>query len=159
MLEGKQSDGSQLDAADPIAPVGEAGHPDNTSDNGEQASGEPVFDESLTDEIAALIDDGRTYATAEIEFQKARAALAGRSVGFAAGFVVVALILLHIALLALAVGMVMALEPLVTIWGAIAIVVGVLLLGVGLLVHRAAAHGKLLGKLFSNAETDQSDSA
>ncbi|MEM7664576.1 MAG: phage holin family protein [Pseudomonadota bacterium] len=159
MLEGKQSGGSQLDAADPVVPVGEAALPDNTSDDGEQTPDEPVFDESLTDEIAALIDGGRTYATAEIEFQKTRAALAGRSVGFAAGFVVLALILLHIALLALAVGLVMALEPLVTIWGAIAIVVGVLLLGVGLLVHRAAAHGKLLGKLFSDTEADRSDSA
>ncbi len=101
--------------------------PDNTDDD--------EFSESLTEEIAALIDDGRTYAEAELAFQKRRAGLAGRKVGGALVFAILALILLHLMFIALAVGMVIALEPLVTIWGAIGIVVGVLLLGViGLLL-------------------------
>ncbi len=101
--------------------------PDNTDDD--------EFSESLTEEIAALIDDGRTYAEAELAFQKRRAGLAGRKVGGALIFAILALILLHLMFIALAVGMVIALEPLVTIWGAIGIVVGVLLLGViGLLL-------------------------
>ncbi len=101
--------------------------PDNTDDN--------EFSESLSEEIAALIDDGRTYAEAELAFQKRRASLAGRKIGGAVVFAILALILLHLMFIALAVGMVIALEPLVTIWGAIGIVVGVLLLGViGLLL-------------------------
>lgn len=118
---------------------------------------DPDYDESLTDELAALIDDGRTYAEAEIAFQKTRAKLAGRSVGKAIGFAAVALITLHIAVLALAVGMVIALEPLVTIWGAIAIVVGVLLAVTVWLVLKARNNGSRAGELFSSgSEGDQS---
>ena len=83
--------------------------------------------------------------------------MAGKSVGLALGYVVVAIILLHIAFLALAVGMVMALAPLVTIWGAIAIVVGALILGVGLLGYAAYSHGKLLGELFSSGEKSEDE--
>ena len=42
-----------------------------------------------------------------------------------------------------------ALAPLVTIWGAIAIVVGVLLAGVVLLVTGAAREGRVLGAMFA----------
>jgi hypothetical protein len=61
---------------------------------------------------------------------------------------VLALVLLHLALIALAVGAVIALAPLVTIWGAIAIVVGVMLLGVALLVRAALGDGKMLAAMF-----------
>lgn len=113
---------------------------------------EPDYDETLADEIGTLIDDGRNYAQAELNFQKTRAKLAGRTIGFAAGAVIVALILLHIALLALAVGLVMALEPLVTIWGAIAIVVGGLLVGVLILARIALKRSRTLSDLFSAPE-------
>lgn len=112
------------------------------------------FDESITDEIAALIDDGRTYAEAEIAFQKTRASIAGKSVGFAAGYVAVALIVLHVAVLALAVGMVMALAPLVTIWGAIAIVVGVLLALTAWFLLKAKHHASRLGLMFGSSGKD-----
>ena len=97
------------------------------------------------------------YATAEIAFQKTRAKLAGRNIGAAVLFVIVALILLHIALIAMAVGLVLALEPLVTIWGAIGIVVGLMLLGVGALVYSAVSRGKLVAELF--AKDDDGDPA
>lgn len=103
---------------------------------------------SLSADIAALIDSGRTYAEAELAFQKTRAALAGDSAAKAIGALVLALVLLNIALTALAIGAVLALQPLITIWGAIAVVVGALLLGAGLLARSAKARGKLLGVLF-----------
>lgn len=115
----------------------------------------PASDESLVEELAALIDDGRTYAQAEIAFQKTRAKIAGRAVGIAAASLIVAIILLHIAFLALAVGMVMALEPLVTIWGAIAIVVGALILLVAVLVMIAVRNGKLVSAVFSSSDKDR----
>lgn len=115
----------------------------------------PAFQESLVDELGALIDDGRTYAQAELAFQKTRAKLAGKAIGVAAASVVVAINLLHIAFLALAVGMVMALEPLVTIWGAIAIVVGVLLISVGLLLWIALGNAKKLSALFSSEDNSE----
>ncbi len=111
-------------------------------------------DESVIEELSALIDNGRTYAAAELKFQKTRAALAGRSIGIAAACVVVAIILLHIAFLALAVGLVMALDPLVGIWGAIGIVFGGLLLVTGLLGWIALKNAQKLGHLFSSADED-----
>ena len=110
----------------------------------------PPFDESITEELAALIDDGKTYAEAELAFQKTRATIAGKSIGIALGLAIVAIILLHIAFLALAVGLVIALQPLVTIWGAIAIVVGGLLLLTGLLGLAALKRGKLVGAMFAS---------
>ncbi len=115
----------------------------------------PTFDESLTDELAALIDDGRTYLEAEVTFQKTRAMLAGKSIGIALACVVVALILLNIAFLALAVGLVIALAPLVTIWGAIAIVVGALLLIVALLGWITYRRGMLLTAIFASPDKDK----
>jgi hypothetical protein len=102
----------------------------------------------LRDDVVALIDDARTYAEAEISFQKTRAGLAGKTAGRALVLLVLAVVLLHIALIALAVGAVIALAPLVTIWGAIAIVVGVLLIGVAALIFAAMTKGKLLSAMF-----------
>lgn len=104
---------------------------------------------TLRDDVAALVEDARTYAEAEIAFQKTRASLAGKRAGRALVLLVLALVLLHIALIALAVGAVIALAPLITIWGAIAIVVGVLLAGVAILVMKAAGDGKALSAMFS----------
>lgn len=103
----------------------------------------------ITDDIADLIDSGRTYLEAELAFQKTRASLTASNAGKAMGAVIVALILLHIALIALAVGAVLALQPLVTIWGAIGIVVGVMLLGVAVLVRMALQRAKVLAAMFS----------
>lgn len=107
---------------------------------------------ALRDEVTALVEDARTYAEAEVAFQKTRASLAGKHGARALVMLVLALVLLHIALIALAVGAVIALAPLVTIWGAIAIVVGVMLLGVALLVRAAISDGKLLGAMFGSGE-------
>jgi len=103
----------------------------------------------LRGDLTALFDDARTYAEAEIAFQKSRAGLAGKAAARAAVLLVLALILLHLALIALAVGLVIALTPLVTIWGAIAIVVGVMLAGVAALVYGALGDGKALAAMFA----------
>jgi hypothetical protein len=107
----------------------------------------------LRDDLSALVEDARTYAEAEIAFQKTRAGLAGKAAGRALGLLVLALVLLHIALIALAVGAVIALAPLVSIWGAIAIVVGVMLAGVGALVYLAVGDGKVLSAMFASGGT------
>lgn len=103
---------------------------------------------SLRDDIETLVDDAKTYVEAEIAFQKTRVSLAGKKVGRVAVLLVLALVLLHIALIALAVGVVIALAPYVTIWGAIAIVVGVMLAGVAALVVSASGEGKVLSAMF-----------
>lgn len=107
---------------------------------------------ALRDEVSTLVEDARTYAEAELAFQKTRASLAGRHSARALGLLVLALVLFHIALIALAVGVVIALAPLVSIWGAIAIVVGVLLLAVAVLVRAAMMDGKILSAMFGSGE-------
>jgi uncharacterized protein (DUF983 family) len=136
--------------------------PDTESDP--PKSSPPLPDEGLIEELGAVIDDARLYAAAEIAFQRTRAKLLGRNVGVAAAAIALALILLHIALIAMAVGLVIALEPLVGIWGSIAIVVGVMLIGVGALVYLAADKGKIIAEMFShnqagNASHTASDTA
>ena len=130
--------------------------PEHAAEPGPDALREAMTPEAepagLRADLAALIDDARTYAEAEIAFQKTRAALAGKAVGRALVALVLALLLLNLALIALAVGTVIALAPLVTIWGAIAIVVGVLLLGVGGLLFAALRDGRLLAALFGPGE-------
>jgi hypothetical protein len=116
----------------------------DTGDTDKDANGFTM----LRDDVTALIEDARTYAEAEIAFQKTRAGLAGKTAGRALVLLVLAVVLLHIALIALAVGAVIALAPLVTIWGAIAIVVGVLLIGVAALVYGAVGKGRLLAAMF-----------
>ena len=122
------------------------------ADLAEAASAEGATGNSFTelrDDVAALIEDARTYAEAEIAFQKTRAGLAGKTAGRALVLLVLALVLLHLALIALAVGAVIALAPLVSIWGAIAIVVGVMLTGVAALIYLALGDGKALSAMFS----------
>ncbi|MEM6857813.1 MAG: phage holin family protein [Pseudomonadota bacterium] len=115
--------------------------------------------ETIVEELGSLIDDAQLYAKAELAFQKTRARLVGRNVGAALGAVIVAIILLHIALIALAVGLVLALEPVLTIWGAIGIVVGVMLLGVGLLGRMALARAKRVGAMFETDPDTEADGA
>ncbi|MFN6933923.1 MAG: phage holin family protein [Tsuneonella sp.] len=80
----------------------------------------------MTDDVVALLDDGRTLVEAEIQFQKTRAAFAFDRGKSGAAYGIVAFALLHLALVALVVGAVIALTPLISAWGATAVVVGVL---------------------------------
>lgn len=146
----KDSQQGAPDAAghDPL-PLGDTAGPEAHHDN--DAADDPLHkDSSVTDDIAALIDSGRTYAEAEFAFQKTRLGLVAGSAAKAVVALVLALVMLHIALVALAVGAVIALAPLITIWGAIGVVVGAMLLGVGLLVRSARSRAKLLSVLFAS---------
>jgi hypothetical protein len=105
-------------------------------------------DASLFDDVGALIDDGRTYLEAEIAFQKSRAAFAadrGKSVALLGLF---AFAFVHLALVALVVGAVIALAPLVGGFGATAIVVGVLILLAAVLAYMARNRARELGSAF-----------
>lgn len=131
---------------------------DTSQTDDEGSAPPPHYEESVTEEIGALLEDAQLYAASELAFQKTRAKLVGRNVGIAAGAIVVAILLLHIALIALAVGFVIALAPLVTIWGAIALVVGALLLGVALLGSIAMKRGRLIGEMFATENSTETAS-
>ncbi|MFA9201762.1 MAG: phage holin family protein [Cypionkella sp.] len=93
--------------------------------------------DSLTDDIRHLVGDGRTYLEAELQYQKSRAALVLDRSKSGAIYGAVAAVFGHLALIALVVGLVIALAPLITAWGATALVAGLLLV-VALLFARMA---------------------
>ena len=77
---------------------------------------------SLVDDVFALIEDGKTYAEAEVRFQKSRAGFVGNRIKGAIAFGLGAFGVFHLALIAATVGLVIALAPIVGPWGATAIV-------------------------------------
>lgn len=98
----------------------------------------PVPARSLIDDIEALIDDGRNYVHAELSYQKTRASFVSNRIGKAVGFGVAAAVMGLLAAIGLTVGLIIALTPHLTAWGATALVVGVLLLVAVLLLRRAS---------------------
>jgi len=94
---------------------------------------------SLVDDLRQLATDARALAQAEAAYQKSRAAFAGEQAKRIAILGVLAAVLLFFALMALTVGLVIALAPLLTAWGATAAVCGGLLLAAGLCVLLASA--------------------
>lgn len=94
---------------------------------------------SLLEDVDALIADGKTYLEAEAAYQKTRAGYAANRLKWTAVYGAAALGLLHLALIALTVGIVIALVPLVGPWLATAVVVAILLLGALLFVQKLRA--------------------
>ncbi|WP_068076734.1 phage holin family protein [Novosphingobium lentum] len=102
------------------------------ADGADSAVAEAAEPPALFDSLRALIDDGQTLAEAEIAFQKVRARyVLGRAKGIAA-LAVLGLFLAFFTLVALVVGLLLALTPLVGPWGALAIVGAALLAGTAL---------------------------
>ncbi|NCU12391.1 MAG: phage holin family protein [Sphingomonadaceae bacterium] len=91
---------------------------------------EDPAERSLVDDVRQLVDDGRTLLEAELAYQKSRALLAGEAAKAVAGWGALALALLFFALMALVLGLVLALTPKL---GALAatgvVVVGLVALG------------------------------
>lgn len=113
---------------------------------------------SIASDLAALAEDGKTLFEAEIGFQKTRLAFAANRSKTALLSGVFALGFIHLALIALVVGMVIALTPYVTAFGATAIVVGVLLLGAFLMLWRLQISTREIGEAFES-KTDASEEA
>lgn len=104
----------------------------------------------LVEQLHGLYADGRELIDAEIAFQKTRMAAAGRQVRAMAVLVFVGLVLIGCALIALVVGTLIALVPLIGAWGAMgATVLGSLLLA-GLAFWLAVRRIGKVGALFSS---------
>lgn len=107
-------------------------------------------------QLRGLYDDGRELVDAEIGFQKARLAAAGRQVRTMAVLGIVGLILVGCALIALVIGTMIALIPPLGAWGAMgATVLGTLVLACLCFWLAAGRVGKI-GALFAS-EPDQPD--
>ncbi|MCW1381807.1 phage holin family protein [Novosphingobium sp. KCTC 2891] len=92
------------------------------SETSAAAAGHAASDASLGDGIRALLEDGQTLFEAEVAFQQARVGYAlGRAKGIAL-LLVAALFLAFFTLVALVVGLLLALIPLLGAWGALAVV-------------------------------------
>lgn len=115
-----------------------------------------IEDRSLFDDVEALIDDGKTYLEAEFAFQKTRVAVVADRAKSALIYGAVALLLAFLALIGLTVGAIIALTPLLTAWGAAALVVGLLLFGAGYAGWASAKRwGGLLSLIAPERETGE----
>ena len=115
--------------------AGYEGPLDTPDDYDTDASDEPVHGPSLADDVLALFEDGKTYAEAEVAFQKSRAGFAANRIAGAIAFGLGAFGVFHLALIAATVGIVIALVPLVGPWIATAIVT-IALLAAGFVLLR-----------------------
>ena len=125
------------DAPMPDEPASTAGPSDEDGFYAETGAGDDARVTPLIDDLRRLAADAKTLAEAELAYQTSRAAVAGGAVKGIALYGALAAALVLFALLALTVGLLLALTPLVTAWGATAIVVGGLVLGVVLCVGAA----------------------
>ncbi|MDE1466790.1 phage holin family protein [Aurantiacibacter sp. D1-12] len=121
---------------------------DTASDGG--AAGQRSF----FDDAEALIDDARTYWEAEVSYQKSRAGFVGNRLKKAIAFGAVAAFFAVLATIGLTVGLIIALTPFITAWGATAAVVIGLLLIAYLLVRGAGKAWADLSEALSEKRDD-----
>jgi len=107
---------------------------------------------SLIDDVRDLVADGRTLLEAELAYQKSRAAIAGRTAKSMAGWIALALSLAFFALMALVIGVLLTLAPLVGPLGATALVVLALLAGAALSGLAALRRWKAMSRRLAEDE-------
>ncbi|GGB98627.1 hypothetical protein GCM10011494_16400 [Novosphingobium endophyticum] len=107
-------------------------------------------DPTLAEDVQQLMRDARALAEAEFAFQKTRAAYAGAEAKGIALLGVVAVVLVFFAVMALVVGAVIALGPVLTAWGAMAAVTLALLTIAGICALAAKARLKRLKNAISD---------
>jgi hypothetical protein len=138
---------------DRIAPPerGASGLPEATEIAAPAEDGESGAMRSLRDDVEALIEDGRTYLETELVYQKTRVAFVADRAKGAVIYGALAAALGVLALIGLTVGLIIALTPLLTAWGASALVVGLLVIGAWLAMRAA---GKRWARLMQAIEGD-----
>ncbi|WP_338244756.1 phage holin family protein [Aurantiacibacter hainanensis] len=141
---------------DPLTTGGEAPTTPPPQADPAPPADQPADTRSLADDLEALVDDARTYLDAELSYQKTRAGFVADRLKKTVAFGVVAVYLAVLATIGLTVGLIIALTPLITAWGATAVVVLGLLLLAYLLVRKAGnAWQSLMGAM--KPEEDTSD--
>ena len=95
-------------------------------------------DRSLIDDVEVLIEDGKTYLEAELNYQKTRALFVGDRFKGVALYGLVGFVFAWMALIGLTIGLIFALTPSLGGWGATGAVVAVWLL-FAVIALRAAA--------------------
>ena len=113
---------------------------------------EAADERSLIDDVEVLIEDGKTYLEAELNYQKTRALFAGDRAKGVAIYGLAALIFAWMALIGLTIGLIFALTPPLGAWGATAVVVVAWLLVAGFAARAAAARWRALVGSFGGDE-------
>lgn len=90
---------------------------------------------SLTNDVLALLEDGKTYAEAELRYQKSRAGFVGNRIKGAIAIGLGAFGVFHLALIAATIGAVLALAPIIGAFSA-TLLVTFALIAVGVLLLR-----------------------
>lgn len=108
---------------------------------------------SLVDDVRELVTDGRTLLEAELAYQKSRAALAGRTAKSMAGWIALALSLVFFALMALVMGLLLILAPLIGGLGATLLVVAGLLIAAALSGWVAARRWTAMSRRLADDDT------
>lgn len=131
---------ARLEVAQPNVPAETA--PTDTPAEELSSSAHPG---SLIEDVEALVEDGKTYAQAELAYQKSRLIFAVDNAKWAAILGGLAAVLVVLAIVAVVVGALIALIPPLGPWGATGVVFGVLAVSAGILVALARARiGKLV---------------
>jgi predicted RND superfamily exporter protein len=107
---------------------------------------------SLNDDLHQLAQDARVYAEAEFQFQKSRAAYTVSASKSIILYALLACVLVFFAIMALVVGLVIALAPLITPWGSTAVVTLGLLGLAAFLLLRAKGRVSVLMKVFGEGD-------
>lgn len=118
-----------------------------------QPAPDDAAERSLVDDVRQLVEDGRTLLEAELAYQKSRAAVAGLGLKAIAGWGALALALAFFALMALVMGLLLALTPLLGGWGAMGAVVLALVLAAALSAWTAARRWRRLTAQLSETDT------
>ena len=128
--------------------------PDPPLEDSSGAAQEAASGESIVYDIQALIADGKTYAEAELAFQKSRAASAGQRGKAIAIYGGLAIVLIIFALFAMVMGALLSLTPVVgPVLATVIVVLSLLVLAAicGLVVVRNA---KRLKQLFAKEDDE-----
>lgn len=139
-----------------VPPVRDDGLPFAASDSAAEASAavdyDDVPDRSLLSDLEAAWQDGKTYASAELAFQKTRARFATAKLKSVVIYGVAAAFIAVLALIGLTVGAIISLATLVGPLAATLIVVAVLLLVAFILAKRAGRSWTALSGAFSSGD-------
>ena len=109
-------------------------------------------DRSLIDDVEVLIEDGKTYLEAELNYQKTRVSFVGDRAKGVVLFAVVGFVFAWMALIGLTVGLIIALTPPLSAWGATAVVVIVWLLIAIICLSVAGGRWRALAGSFGSGE-------
>lgn len=117
---------------------------DGFAQSADDSDGYVAGDLSLAEEVEALISDGKTFLEAELSFQKTRLAFVADIAKGAAVFGIIAAAFGALAMVGLTVGLIIALTPILTAWGASAVVVGLIILAALLAAREASKRWRKL---------------